>query len=96
MDEQTVQRIISDLGLTRREIDPHIISDLATLKADLATHKKDREELIARDEMIIAELKMVREDINRMKGFIGGVAFVFSALGFAIGAAFSYMANLAH
>ena len=96
MDEYDLERIMRDLGLTRRDIDPKIIADLATVKAQLDSHKNDRDELIQRDEQIISELKQVRSEINRMKGFIGGVAFVFTSIGTAVGIAISYFANMTH
>lgn len=96
MNDHDLHRIIADLGLTRRDIDPHIIADLATVKAQLEAHKNDRDELIQRDEQIIEAIEGLRKEMNQMKGFIGGVAFVFTGIGTAAGMAISYFSGVTH
>jgi hypothetical protein len=91
--DDEIDRIIADLRSTRRYIDPYIIAELAKLKTELATHRNDRLELMAQDEKIIAEIRQLREDLNRMKGFVGGVAFVCSGIGVAAGLVISYTAT---
>lgn len=90
VDEQ-LRKIIDEIGMSRRGIDPHILAELASLRAELAAHKNDRDELMRQDDKIITELKQIKEDMNRMKGFIGGVAFVMSAVGVVLGLVFSYI-----
>lgn len=93
-DEQ-LQALIAELG-SRRNIDPYLISELTKLKTELSMHRNDRDELMAQDQKIIAELKEIRSEFNRMKGFIGGVAFVFSGIGVAAGLVISYFSNFGH
>jgi hypothetical protein len=78
-------------------MDEHlIIADLATVKAQLEGHKNDREELIKRDEQIFAAIEGLRKEMNQMKGFLGGVAFVFTGIGTVVGMAISYLSSVGH
>jgi hypothetical protein len=57
-----------------------------TINERLAVVESQLEDNVTQNEAILAELKCIRGEINKYKGFIGSVWFVISCLGIFISA----------
>ena len=73
----------------------HMLSRIATLEANLVNIVDNFDKHLAAEEKIMCEntvlIKEIRDEQIKMKGFTGGVLFVFSGVGIALGMFIKHM-----
>lgn len=61
--------------------DMNINERLAIVETQVERLVEDASTLDSKQDVILSELKEIREEMSRYKGFLGGIAFVLSCLG---------------